>query len=209
MLKISITFITSLFLSFNLLAQNVDIDLLKNINNNRNQNLDKPLRFVSETVYPFSLAIPVGLLGIGFIKHDKALQQKGFVALTSLTISMASTYVLKRIISRERPSITYPFIQPVIVETNGSFPSGHTTAAFATATSLTLAYPKWYVAVPAYTWASTVAYSRLHLGVHYPSDILAGAVIGASSAWLSYKANRWLQKRGTKAQRKESTQIRR
>ena len=200
MLKISITFIISLFLSFNLLAQNADIDLLKNINVNRNQNLDKPLKFISETVYPVSLAMPIGLLGIGFIKHDKILQQKGLVALTSLTISMGTTYVLKKIIDRQRPSITYPFIQPVIVETNGSFPSGHTTAAFATATSFTLAYPKWYVAVPAYTWASMVAYSRLHLGVHYPSDILGGAIIGAGSAWLSHKANRWLQK---KEQRKK------
>ncbi|WP_394995453.1 phosphatase PAP2 family protein [Emticicia sp.] len=200
MLKISITFIIFLFLSFNLLAQNADIDLLKNINVNRNQNLDKPFKFISETVYPVSLAMPIGLLGIGLIKHDKILQQKGLVALTSLTISMGATYVLKKIIDRQRPSITYLFIQPVIIETNGSFPSGHTTAAFATATSFTLAYPKWYVAVPAYTWASMVAYSRLHLGVHYPSDILGGAIIGAGSAWLSHKANSWLQK---KEQRKK------
>jgi membrane-associated phospholipid phosphatase len=207
MIKSIFTIIASLVLHFSLLAQNADIDLLKNINNNRNQNLDKPLKFVSETVYPISLATPIGLLGLGLIKHDKTLQQKGFVAFTSLTISMGTTYVLKKIINRARPSITYPFIQPVIIETNGSLPSGHTTAAFSTATSLTLAYPKWYVAVPAYTWASTVAYSRLHLGVHYPSDILAGAVIGAGSAWLSHKANRWLQKRGTKAQKKVGTEI--
>ncbi len=195
MIKTTFTIFTVLLLNFSLFAQNADIDLLKNINVNRNQNLDKPLNFVSESVYPISLAAPLGLLGLGIIKHDKTLQKKGLVTLTSLTISMGTTYVLKKIIDRERPSITYPFIQPVIVETNGSLPSGHTTAAFSTATSLTLAFPKWYVAVPAYTWASTVAYSRLHLGVHYPSDILAGAVIGTGSAWLSHKANRWLQRR--------------
>lgn len=209
MIKATFTFFIVLLLNFGLLAQNADIDLLKNINVNRNQNLDKPLKFVSESVYPISLAAPIGMLGLGLIKHDKTLQKKGLVALTSLTISMGTTYVLKKVIDRERPSITYPFIQPVILETNGSLPSGHTTAAFSTATSLTLAYPKWYVAVPAYTWASTVAYSRLHLGVHYPSDVLAGAIIGASSAWLSHKANRWLQKRGAKPQRKEGSEIQR
>lgn len=195
MIKATFTFFTVFLLSLNLFAQNADIDLLRNINVNRNQNLDKPLKIVSESVYPISLATPIGLFGLGLLKHDKSLQKKGLVTMASLTISMGTTYVLKKIIDRDRPAITYPFIQPVILETNGSFPSGHTTAAFSTATSLTLAYPKWYVAVPAYTWASTVAYSRLHLGVHYPSDVLAGAVIGAGSSWLSHKANRWLQKR--------------
>ncbi|MFY7909200.1 MAG: phosphatase PAP2 family protein, partial [Emticicia sp.] len=63
------------------------------------------------------------------------------------------------------------------------------------ATSLSLTFRKWYVVIPAYTWASAAAYSRLHLGVHYPSDVLAGAAIGAGSAWLCYKANRWLQRK--------------
>jgi membrane-associated phospholipid phosphatase len=195
MFKKTIVFIGFLTLNFNLFAQNIDIDILKNINQNRNQNLDKPFETLSKSVYPIGLAVPLGLAGIGFIKKDKNLQRQGLVALTSLTISFGTTYALKRIINRERPAITYPFIQPAIIETDASFPSGHTTSAFASATSLSLACRKWYVIVPAYTWASTVAYSRLHLGVHYPSDVLAGAIIGSGSAWLTYKANRWLQQK--------------
>ncbi len=188
-------FIVSLVLHFNLSAQNADIDLLKSINLNRNQNLDHSFETISKSVYPISLVNPVALIGVGLIKHDKNLQRKGFTAASSLFISFGTTYTLKRIIKRDRPHITYPFIEPAILETDPSFPSGHTTAAFTTATSLTLAFPKWYVAVPAYTWAGAMAYSRLHLGVHYPTDILAGAVVGAGSAWLCHKANRWLQKR--------------
>ncbi|MBK9660137.1 MAG: phosphatase PAP2 family protein [Chitinophagaceae bacterium] len=75
---------------------------------------------------------------------------------------------------------------------NGSFPSGHTAEAFATATSLTLMTHKWYVAVPAYTWATLVGQSRLYLGVHYPSDVIGGAITGIGSAWLSYKLNKWM-----------------
>ncbi len=193
------TFITFLALNFNLFAQNIDINILKNINQNRNQNLDKPFENLSKTVYPIGAAVPLGLLGIGFIKKDKNLQRQGLVALTSLTISFGTTYALKRIIKRDRPFTTYPFLKPAILETDPSFPSGHTTSAFASATSLSLTCRKWYVVVPAYTWAGTVAYSRLHLGVHYPSDILAGAVIGAGSAWLTYKANRWLQRKKSAA----------
>jgi membrane-associated phospholipid phosphatase len=76
-----------------------------------------------------------------------------------------------------------------------SFPSGHTSDAFATATSLSIAFPKWYVIAPSFLWACSVGYSRMDLGVHYPSDVMAGAIIGAGSAYLCYKANRWIQKR--------------
>jgi membrane-associated phospholipid phosphatase len=66
--------------------------------------------------------------------------------------------------------------------------------AFATATSLSLAYPKWYVIVPSFAYAGTVAYSRMHLGVHYPSDVAAGAVIGAGCAYLTFLIGKALQK---------------
>ncbi len=191
-LTISLTFF---LLHFSLFAQNTDIDILKNINQNRNQNLDKPLNGISKSVYPLSVALPISLLGTGLINKDKNLQRQSLTSLASLAISMGTTYTLKKIINRDRPYITYPSIQPYYLEDDPAFPSGHTTAAFTTATSLSLTFKKWYIAVPAYTWAGAVAYSRMHLGVHYPSDVLAGAAIGAGSAWLCYKANRWLQRK--------------
>lgn len=63
-----------------------------------------------------------------------------------------------------------------------SFPSGHAMLSFAAATSLTLSEPRWYVGVPAYLWAMGVATSRVWLGVHFPTDVLAGAAIGAAVA---------------------------
>ncbi|MFN3488384.1 MAG: phosphatase PAP2 family protein [Emticicia sp.] len=195
MTKTFTIFFTLFLLNFSLSAQNFDIDILKNINQNRNQNLDKPLNGISKSVYPLSVALPISLLSTGLIKKDKNLQRQGFASLASLAISMGTTYSLKKIINRDRPYITYPSIQPYYLEDDPAFPSGHTTAAFTTATSLSLTFKKWYVVVPAYTWAGAVAYSRLHLGVHYPSDILAGAAIGAGSAWLCYEANRWLQRK--------------
>ena len=77
-------------------------------------------------------------------------------------------------------------------------PSGHTSTAFATATSLSLAYPKWYVVAPSFIWAGTIGYSRMHLGVHYPSDVVVGALVGSGSAFLCYKANQWINKKRKK-----------
>ena len=59
-----------------------------------------------------------------------------------------------------------------------SFPSGHSAMAFSVATSLSLAYPKWYVIAPSYFWATSIAVSRNWLGVHYPSDVFVGALLG-------------------------------
>jgi membrane-associated phospholipid phosphatase len=82
-------------------------------------------------------------------------------------------------------------VAPEFYESSASFPSGHTSIAFATATALSLKYPKWYVIAPASIWACSVGYSRMNLGVHYPSDVFAGAVLGAGSAFLTYKINEW------------------
>ena len=101
----------------------------------------------------------------------------------------------KRIVKRTRPFEEYPFIEKRDVGGGYSFPSGHTSAAFTTATSISLYYPKWYVIVPAYLWAGRVGYARMYQGVHYPSDVLAGAFVGAASAWLSYKAQQWIEKK--------------
>lgn len=172
-------------------AQNADINLLKKINpQNPNSGL---MRGLSASVYPVSLAAPATLLVTGLIKKDKLLQYKGWEAVGSLAINTAVTLGLKYAVDRQRPYDKYPgIIFPYSIETDPSFPSGHTSTAFAAATTLSLEFKKWYVVVPAYAWAAGVGYSRMYLGEHYPSDVLAGAAVGAGSAWLSHWATQKL-----------------
>lgn len=188
-------FILALFSSSFLYAQNLDIDLLKEINLNRNTRLDDTYRFFTYAVTPVSISVPILLFGIGMVKKDSITKQKSlYLGASVLSTAIIST-ALKYSVNRTRPFISYPYLENVTNVASPSFPSGHTSDAFAIATSLSLAYPKWYVIVPSYTFAGAVAYSRMHLGVHYPSDVLAGAVIGAGSAYLCFKGQQWQLKR--------------
>jgi membrane-associated phospholipid phosphatase len=179
-------------------AQNVDIDVLKKININRNTSLDGTFKSISQSAVPISVATPILIYTLGMINNDSVAKQKALFIGETFLASAFITVVSKKIIKTDRPYDTYPMIQPVVSEASYSMPSGHTSTAFATATSLSLAYPKWYVVAPSFIWAGTIGYSRMHLGAHYPSDVLAGALVGSGSAYLTYKANQWINKKRKK-----------
>lgn len=184
-----------IFLSVTAFAQNLDIDLLKTINLNRNTKLDGTFQGITNSAAPVAYGIPAVLLAFGFIKKDSTLKRNGVYIGASILTSAAISSILKYSINRPRPAETYSYIQNVGEGGSPSFPSGHTADAFALATSVSLAYPKWYIIIPSYTWACAVGYSRMDLGVHYPSDVLAGAIIGAGSSFLCYKINQRLARR--------------
>nr|WP_315197353.1 phosphatase PAP2 family protein [uncultured Flavobacterium sp.] len=183
-------------------AQNSDIDLLKKINLNRNTNLDPLMEGVTNSAFPISIGTPVIIYAVGLMEKDSATKKKAIFIGETLAASAFITYALKKITKRDRPYVTYPEIDNVVEESSYSFPSGHTSSAFATATSLSLAYPKWYVIAPSFVWAGAVGYSRMHLGVHYPTDVFAGAIIGSGSAFLCYKLNKWINKKRSPHQKK-------
>ena len=178
-----------LFISVSAHTQNWDINLLNDINP---QNPSSGYwQKTSSSTYAVSIGVPATQLIVGFIKHDKKLQKQGWETVGGLAINTIITQGLKYTINRERPYDKYPLlIHPYQIENDKSFPSGHTSTAFSLATSLAIQYKKWYVVVPVFAWASSVGFSRLYLGEHYPTDVLAGAAIGAGSAWLSHYLNK-------------------
>jgi len=177
-------------LSMNAWSQNLDIDLLRKINLERNTALDPTFNFITNSVAPIGIGTPLIIYSIGFIQKDNAIKKQGYYIGATLLTSAIVTTSLKFAIDRDRPFVTYPDIQKLTSAGSPSFPSGHTSEAFATATSLSLVFPKWYVIAPSMLWASAAGYSRMHLGVHYPSDVLVGALIGSGSAWLCHELNK-------------------
>jgi len=178
-------------------AQNADIELLRSLNGTPGSGLRHYSTFISNTTQVAVIGVPLVMGTMALIeKNDDLLKNTLYVGV-SIGVSAGMTYALKYSVNRTRPYITYPSlnVDPAFYESSSSFPSSHTSVAFATATALSLKYPKWYVIAPSYFWACSVGYSRMNLGVHYPSDVLAGALIGAGSAYVTNLLNNWYWKK--------------
>ncbi len=187
------SFIFTLIASFSSFAQNADINLLRTFNAREMPMWDKTMKGVSFSVYP---AMPLTAGGVwlsGYVNKDKEMMRNGYKSAISIGFAEGLSYGLKLAVNRERPFVTYPDITKRDVVGPYSFPSGHTTGAFACATALTLSTKQWQVAVPAYAYAGFVGYSRMRLGVHYPTDVLGGALIGIASGLLTWQIDKWIR----------------
>lgn len=191
--------VSSLILTFcisSVKSQNLDFLILKDINHSYTSNGGGIQSAFSNSVTPIMIGIPVGLLAYSIFKKDSILRQKFYTVASSELVAGVLSTAMKFAFKRVRPFNTYP--NEIYKHSNAgsySFPSGHTSAAFSLATSISLEFPKWYVVAPSMLWASTVGYSRMYLGVHYPSDVLVGALVGAGTSYLCYKANQRIRKK--------------
>jgi membrane-associated phospholipid phosphatase len=173
---------------------NWEYELLRSLADKRTPSGDKFHKGLSKINSPVCLAVPVGLFITGLIEKDKTLKENALFITESIVVSSLATWTMKNVIKRNRPAVHDPSFIAVMNEHSYSFPSGHTSEAFSMATSLSMKYRQWYVVVPAFAYAGLAGYSRLYLGVHFPTDVLAGAVVGCGSAWLNWKLNQWLHR---------------
>ena len=173
-------------------AQNWDINTVKKVNSWDMHDLSRGLSH-SGLILPVGVPTAMGVYAL--IKKDQPLLKEAIYIGTSVIEALGITMAMKYTFDRQRPYEKYPdLIHPVSTEPDPSFPSGHTAAAFSLATSLSITYPKWYVIAPSAVWACGVGLSRINQGVHYPSDVMTGAVIGVGCAFVNVYVNRWLNK---------------
>jgi len=116
----------------------------------------------------------------------RKLYDFSLVAISLLLARGLITQTIRFFYHRPRPYIANPDILTFIDKTNeASFPSGHSTFFFALATAIYFVRPKWFYYF--LTGAIIMGIARVFVGVHYPLDILAGAIIGVFSAVISKK----------------------
>lgn len=125
--------------------------------------------------------IAVGVLMLFFKKYRRA----GITVLLGLLIGLfAVNFGIKNLVARPRPCAVNTSVE-LLVPFPGeySFPSGHTVSSFGAATSVFLRNKK--LGVFALSVATVIAFSRLYLYVHFPSDVLCGVIIGVAISFLS------------------------
>ena len=173
-----------------------DVTLFRTINNSRSGFKDGVLGSVSRTVLPVSLLIPGTMFIYGRASKktydENSAYLTGSALITNTVLTMGSKFIIRRDRPKDRLANVYFRKEK---SDQYSFPSAHSSYSFTTAGMFALRYPEFPQAyVPVYIWAILAAYSRPYLGMHYPSDVLAGAVIGTGSSIIIYSLRKELFK---------------
>jgi undecaprenyl-diphosphatase len=116
----------------------------------------------------------------------------GLICAVALLFSLLlCNLLIKNLVARPRPYDILAWLQPLVpLLSEFSFPSGHASSSFAAASAIALTSMnrKWHI--PVYTLATLISFSRLYVGVHYPSDVLAGLFLGLFCGYLAWGIGR-------------------
>jgi membrane-associated phospholipid phosphatase len=129
------------------------------------------------------------IIGIGLVADLAARRRFPLAAVLagiSYAVATVLANVLKGVFDRPRPLVGHREIHPLVaLPDNGAMPSGHAAGAFAAAVAVGLVHPRlrW----PLLVLAGLVSLSRVWLGVHYLTDVIAGAALGATVAYCAWR----------------------
>lgn len=155
---------------------------------------DKVMIFISALGDGGFFWIALGLFFLLMGWKKKIWRWRGGMVLFSIGANaLVCNLLLKPLVNRTRPyyQLGYDILIPPVGD--ASFPSGHTAASFAAATAIYAINKKWGIA--AYLFAAVMGFSRLYLGVHFPTDVLVGALCGTIMARLTLAGMEKFRKR--------------
>lgn len=167
--------------------------------------LDQPMFVLSNTLVWFPLYIFLLYLIYKKYQADSWIILIAIAVMITLSDQITSS-IMKPFFERLRPSRD-PALEGMIHFVNGyrgglyGFASSHAANTFGTATYLCLLFPGRRSLLLLFLWAAFVSYTRIYLGVHYPGDLLAGAIVGALCAMLmnritTFALSRWQTRNG-------------
>ena len=148
----------------------------------RNAQTDDAANFVRPMGGAGAVGLSLALLGEGLVAHNQTELDSGRDALeASVLTAFLTNLVLKPAFGRVRPNTSGGATEFKPFSSNASFPSGESTEAFSVASVIATRAHGWVIPTIAYTVASLVAFERLDLNAHFPSDVFAGAMLGLAA----------------------------
>lgn len=183
--------LSHIFLSRSL--QQWDIHLLEKLNIHHAPLWDASMNLITLTAAYITIVIPLVCLIAAFWQKDTFMRVRALFLISCLASASIFSWGVKELVKRPRPWHSYQVIEKKTEGGGWSFPSGHTTGAFATAFSMAIAFrrKKWIIGVML-GWACIVGYSRMDLGVHYPTDVMGGILLAAMAVALNYLIFKYL-----------------
>lgn len=156
-----------------------------------NRGLDNPFfDFLMPTITNFGSFIAMGIICIlMYIFGGENTRKIALLGLVALLLANVAVYLLKIIVAEPRPFNVLPNVDLLVSESEiYSFPSGHSASSFAVMMLIGLKYrlhikgKAYRLLYPLLAFASLIAFSRVYIGVHYPLDVIFGAIVGILSA---------------------------
>lgn len=175
---------------------NINVDLFYFFNHNlQNPVFDAIMPIVTHLGgFEVLVLVLIAVILYAHLNNKKTLKRLSILALIAFLCSDIFTALLKHLIREPRPFVTLDNVRLLIAENDPlSFPSGHTTSTWAFVTFLALNMKEltesYYKLIDAalVVFAIVIPFSRIYVGVHYPGDVLAGAVIGIVGALIVNK----------------------
>lgn len=168
---------------------NIDVKLFRSVNNCRTKFLDNTLPYTDKSVFAAALILPAAMIIYGRANDKPYDENTGVLLALSEATDILLNLGIKNIVKRPRPyqTLSNVYYKNVSIKDEYSFPSSHTSTSFTIATTFALRYSKYpQIYVPMYLWGLVVGYGRMYFGMHYPTDVLGGAVLGSLSAIAIY-----------------------
>jgi len=178
----------------------VDTQVFRWINHGQNPERNGFFEYLDLSSLPTFAAVPIGFLVVGAIAENPSTAFVGSMSAVGQITAFGITTALKETFSRPRPFETLP---DVLVKHRwsahgNSFPSGHASQAFSIATVIALKYERASMTIPLFLWATSVGIGRIYLGLHYPSDVVGGMIVGIASGFVAWSLRAVIQKFSTR-----------
>jgi undecaprenyl-diphosphatase len=181
--------------------EGLDHGLLYGLNQGRTPAVTSFMIAISTLSGTFPLALVTCVIA-GICLTKSSLRLHGFVTLLGMAAGALLVELIKRTIARERPNIV-PWAVPDSTITSLSFPSGHASnnALFVVlilSILVTVIQNKqlwWLLASAGFVWVIAIGVSRIYLGVHWPTDVIAGWCIGS---FLGLSIHEWMRSRSSR-----------